>query len=380
MTYQEFLSYMAQYEQDAYQSIYTGVQIDDAVGKSLAALPVDNTLSTTGKAADAKKTGDELNALKSAINNPVTGLKTKAPVIIDTASGAIASFDDGADDLPIKSLTVNIEPVQAGSGDPSPQNVRPISGWTGCNISHSGADTSDPTVISISWQSEAGTVYGGTLDVTSGVLTVTHAKRTLTASGITFSDRISAQNRVWFTQNDKAIYNQADDPLTMCETAIVSPVKNTAFNPDWFCIGIGSGNQETYIGGVTYLPGVTNLSTFKTWLNNNPITYTYKLKTPQVYQLTPTEISTLLGTNNIWADCGHVSVDYPADTKLYIQKINAPTDDDMTADTQIDSGKYFLIGNTLYKSTTVIPAGDTIIPGTNCTKTNLAEALNALNS
>ena len=88
----------------------------------------------------------------------------------------------------------------------------------------------------------------------------------------------------------------------------------------------------------------------------------------------------MLGTNNIWADCGPVSVDYPADTKLYIQKINAPTDDDMTADTQIESGKYFLIGNTLYLSTTIIPAGDTIIPGTNCQKTNLAAALNALNA
>lgn len=51
-----------------YNSSYTGLQIDDAVGKSLAALPVDNTLSATGKAADAKKTGDELNGLKSAIN------------------------------------------------------------------------------------------------------------------------------------------------------------------------------------------------------------------------------------------------------------------------------------------------------------------------
>ena len=105
-----------------------------------------------------------------------------------------------------------------------------------------------------------------------------------------------------------------------------------------------------------------------------------ELATPIEITLTPTQIDTLLGTNNIWADCGPVSVDYPADTKLYIQKINAPTDDDMIADTQIDSGKYFLINNSLYLSTTVIPAGDTIIPGTNCTKTNLAAALNALNT
>jgi hypothetical protein len=106
----------------------------------------------------------------------------------------------------------------------------------------------------------------------------------------------------------------------------------------------------------------------------------YELATPITYQLTPQEITTLLGVNNVWSDCGPVDVEYPADTKLYIQNINAPTDEDMTADTQIVSGKYFLIGNTMYLSTTTIPTGDTIIPGTNCTKTNLAEALNALNT
>ena len=40
----------------------------------------------------------------------------------------IASFT--ASDAPLKSLTASIVPVQAGRGDPSPTNVRPISGWT----------------------------------------------------------------------------------------------------------------------------------------------------------------------------------------------------------------------------------------------------------
>ncbi len=100
-----------------------------------------------------------------------------------------------------------------------------------------------------------------------------------------------------------------------------------------------------------------------------------------VYLLTAQQVlETLYGTNNIWADCGDVEVEYRADTKLYIRKINAPDDADMTADAQIASGKYFIVGGSLYLSTTTIPAGDTIIPGTNCTKTNLAEALNALST
>ena len=47
---------------------------------------------------------------------------------------------------------------------------------------------------------------------------------------------------------------------------------------------------------------------------------TYRVKTPQTYQLTPQEVDTLLGQNNVWSD-GDVYVLYPADTKLYILKV-----------------------------------------------------------
>lgn len=47
---------------------------------------------------------------------------------VHVATGAIATFE--GEDLPLKSLTASIVPVQSGSGDPSPENERPISGWT----------------------------------------------------------------------------------------------------------------------------------------------------------------------------------------------------------------------------------------------------------
>lgn len=48
---------------------------------------------------------------------------------VKTASGSIAHFDDGADDVPLKSYKFGITAVQSGTGTPSPSNVRPISGW-----------------------------------------------------------------------------------------------------------------------------------------------------------------------------------------------------------------------------------------------------------
>ena len=56
----------------------------------------------------------------------------------DTASGLIASFSDGADGVPVKSLVAQITPVQEGSGDPSPTNIRPIMGRTGAQITRIG--------------------------------------------------------------------------------------------------------------------------------------------------------------------------------------------------------------------------------------------------
>ena len=61
-----------------------------------------------------------------------------------SASGAVVSFSDGAD-LPLKSLIVDIEPVQSGSGDPSPVNFRPISGRNGVKVTRSGENVLKPS-------------------------------------------------------------------------------------------------------------------------------------------------------------------------------------------------------------------------------------------
>lgn len=50
-----------------------------------------------------------------------------------TVSGDIASFRTPSR-VPIESLKLHFLPKQEGSGDPSPLNVRPITGWTGCKL------------------------------------------------------------------------------------------------------------------------------------------------------------------------------------------------------------------------------------------------------
>ncbi|MBQ2438002.1 MAG: hypothetical protein II265_07945, partial [Clostridia bacterium] len=44
---------------------------------------------------------------------------------------------------PAESLVIEILPQQSGSGDPSPDNVRPIIGWTGVNVQRTGKNLCD---------------------------------------------------------------------------------------------------------------------------------------------------------------------------------------------------------------------------------------------
>lgn len=63
---------------------------------------------------------------------------------IGKANGAIASVKDGADGMPMKSLVANIVPQQSGSGTPSPDNVREISGWESVETSVCGKNLLNP--------------------------------------------------------------------------------------------------------------------------------------------------------------------------------------------------------------------------------------------
>ena len=62
--------------------------------------------------------------------------------LIATATSGLVSFTTNVI-RPVK-VTCEFSPVQEGTGDPSPTNVRPISGWTGCEITHTGGNLLSP--------------------------------------------------------------------------------------------------------------------------------------------------------------------------------------------------------------------------------------------
>ena len=123
--------------------------------QGLAESARDSAISAQESAEDAR---DEAQALVDGISGKVEQIDSNTeriesleddiykPYAVDSASGAVASFTDGADGLPLKSLVVDINPVQDTSGgDPSPENICPISGWTQVDVEQSGKNLFDYT-------------------------------------------------------------------------------------------------------------------------------------------------------------------------------------------------------------------------------------------
>lgn len=370
--------------------------------------------------------------------------------VTDSVSGPIANFIDGADNVSMKSVNVNIEPVQSGSGDPSPSNVRPISGFDSVNIVRCGKNLAAPfvdstgtvkgmtytysnnivtltgttteqnvdtpdkylggknpvpiilkagvtytvslkgrvntggkvlrlmlkynttlmkyynstdgvwtfivdedTIInqisirvpsnnvildveaklqievgSVSTDFEeytgdvydislasAGTVYGGTLDAVSGVLTVDRVA--VAMETLTWNRTTSYANPIFYaTVSGKASdYRKASCSILRdigTDTIIAAQgFASRAVDGDF---ASSNGNKQIYVR----LDSATTVQDFVTAITGQ--TFVYPLATPLVYRLSATEIKTLLGVNNIWSDAGDIDIEYRADTKLYIDK------------------------------------------------------------
>ena len=181
------------------------------------------------------------------------------------------------------------------------------------------------------WGDIAGTVYGGTLDIVSGVLTVTHKLITLDGTQTQQNSKYDG------TYNAVCRYNLSDFAKPFATTlppkAISDKLKpiNTSYIGSFatwaedsnagYTFTIQNNGEKVGIGIDKADTNIDNATKMNTWLSNNPITICYELNTYTTYQLTPEEVKTILGTNNIYSDSGDCSVTYRADTKLYILKV-----------------------------------------------------------
>lgn len=370
------------------------VNIDDTV------TALDKTWSSSKLSGMIKSIDDnDVDADKLWSSQKISSLITQTSQI---ANQPMASFSDGADNVPVSSLIVDIEAYQDGTGDASPTNIRAISGFdtlhltkcaknlivgvlesdginssgviggsstnnivyapvkAGLNYALTSSETNKvyayyrnmPAPSSASYdgtrkttgsstvyitaeidgwiamrvpktdtqvQIELGTaptsyeafnggidtidltqtIYGGTLNVSTGLLTIT-SKSTL-INELTWTYQ-SAYNRFRCgdvrNEINPAISNQTILAGLFCSCLKPTPSNSTyAENYGIACdtggyLFIYDSDYDDYFDMVTAI-------------GNNRILY--PLATPVTIQLTATEVRTLLGLNNIIADTGDIN-------------------------------------------------------------------------
>lgn len=274
-------------------------------GQGIIAYPLmDNALS-----ADSKNPVKN-RVLTSEINPVKDLLKDQAPAIVNTVSGGVATFNDGVGGMPANDIIIQIDPVQTGSGDPSPGNRRLITGWTGVTISHSGADTSNPETTTISWESEVGTVYGGSFNVTTGVLTVDRVM-------VSPASVVDLAPPVGLCEFDFEIVDYDEKSLTGVDN---NPMISDMFKYE------NTLNDYIFMPIFSYFMAIVlpendaeqTADGFNRWLAEHKPKFVVELFTPQTYQLDPHQIEILAGENSFWANTGNISVSYTAETKQYV--------------------------------------------------------------
>ena len=103
---------------------------------------VDATLSQSGKAADAKVTGDAL-ATKAVIDDTAVGTDAwSSKHIVDVLCPPLEETGNPVVCYPVENFPlgckVSWEPTQEGSGEPSPENIRPIKGRDSVTVERCG--------------------------------------------------------------------------------------------------------------------------------------------------------------------------------------------------------------------------------------------------
>lgn len=114
---------------------------ESAINKTISTI-IDPTLSISGKAADAKVTGDAL-ARKAVIDDTTVGTDAwSSKHIVDMLCPPLEETGNPVVCYPVSGYPLGVkatwEPVQEGNGTPSPENIRPIKGRDSVTVTRCG--------------------------------------------------------------------------------------------------------------------------------------------------------------------------------------------------------------------------------------------------
>lgn len=164
----------------------------------------------------------------------------------------------------------------------------------------------------VTWETEAGTVYGGTLDVVSGALTVNRFFKAFDGTeDWARTGSIGANTNRYYIQwvNMGITGNVINLSDSMCSHLVFlsgNVGQFGTFNASTTNFAVKDGNGTQF----------ADMAAFKAWLaaqntNGTPLQLCVELATPQTFNITPISgIKTLLGGNTIYTDAGGVDGKY----------------------------------------------------------------------
>lgn len=297
-----------------------------------------------------------------------------------SASGSVITVPD-AMKAPLSSAVVTITAVQEGTGTPSAENIRPITGWNGVRVSVSGLNIFNPSPVasgyikpgdgtkttSSSWK--CSDTYS---DLKGGNAWKVVKTGTGSSSSAGLAAYNSAKSRVggvtygsWTSQN----YNftadaryvrgswaaSADNPIMIVPGSFDAPArylpyKGTIYTASWQTKAgtVYGGMIDLSTGTITvthgFIAAYVDESVGTEWISDRCVYDAVTQPTPVVgsqvlyplaqvvtYAIDPLIVSTDEGLNVIFADCGDIALTYQADLATVVQELISAAD---TADSR----------------------------------------------
>ena len=241
-------------------------------------------------------TGEDTTWSSQKIEQEIEGF-TPEP-ITDTATGNPITLTDAAA-APLVSCVATIVATQSGSGTPSPDNIRPITGISALDIDIAATDQDTPETSTIPLPS---TCYGGEVDVVRGVTNGTHIYKEFVV-GASEGTVISAYRRKGFYFASGEEPNVQTRGTAICDSLVYA---------------------EAYAGDYEHFYINNTGTTLYVFVPNDGQEYAvhvvYPLATPTQTTISPTAIRTLSGDNYITTNAESLSLEYvraPYDALVY---------------------------------------------------------------
>ena len=264
--------------------------------------------------------GVQLN--DSAVNTTEAWSSKK---IVDTLCPAFGVSGNPVTCHPVEgyplSAVVTLEPKQAGSGDPSPENVRPISGYDSVTVTQS-KDEAQVKQITLTFPE---TIYGGTVDAVTGVGEKTWEFMEFdgTEDWIPYNDQL--EKNTTFCLSISGAQVGFFTSVCNCFKNVIRPWRDDI---SWQYGDHASNNYKYFVVPISEIP---DLDSWKSYLAaqaaaGTPVQVAYKLATPEPFQASGNQaLPAVAGLNTVYTDGDSVAVSGRQDLLYTLQTMQVQT-------------------------------------------------------